>query len=326
MKMAKESGVYSEEKIKEGKEVLYDLISVKPRTFGEFRNPHYRGSPFFHSHFLGVCLKRLKEEGRIAEREIGRGWSDREFYAVEGLAGKLKVKARHLGEDLYDSFVSLWRKKWVEQSTVEFSASYPPGHFSAYLAYCTMERDRTEEGRKSGWEAVSEEGPSFNRVKGKKSTVSGDVTLELGVLNARGCGRWYDEVSLSATFRRASKEEMRVPPSAHGKYGRKIIGGISEIGFRSQVTELYADRVLVAAGREDGSVDAEKAEAIIGELESLVPDKHSVVTEPMLREFYCQRARTPKDLERHEELVAYLRRRTAEKAGRLCREIPMQCA
>ncbi|MFQ6010538.1 MAG: hypothetical protein ACE5J7_05490 [Candidatus Aenigmatarchaeota archaeon] len=316
MAKAKESGVYEEEKIEDAKEVLYSLIDLEPRTFGGFRADQYSGSPFYHTHFLGICIKRLKEEGRIAEREIIRpdGKPDTEFYAIEGMVENIKIKAKHFKDDLFDSFVSLYKKKWVEEDTDGITKTYSPGCFSSYLTFCTMQRNK---GRKSGWKICSENRSHYKRVKGKRSTVSGDVTIELDVLNSRGDGPWYDEVSFNATFRRAKKEEMRILPSKHKRYLKKIFNSISEISLRSQVTELYADRVIVAAGLKDGSVDVERLNDIVDEVETLYPDKHWDVVEPMVRNFYAPRVEKKSDLERHEELVIYLRQRIGEKTDRL---------
>ena len=314
--MSKASGVYDEEKVGEAKEVLYSLIQVKPRTFSHFKDPKYEGSPLAHTHLLGLCVQKLREEGRVAKREImyEDGRRDTEFYAIERLVDEIKHKVLQFGRNIKDSFVSLYRKGWVEEKSEGISFKYSPGHFSTYLASCSLRRSS---GKESGWDVAYRERSDHSRMHGTLDTVSGDVTMELDVINSRGDGPWYDQVSFSATFRRAKKRKMRIITSKQEKYVKKIFDRLSEIGMRSQVTELYSDRIIAASGKEDGSVDTDRMNNIIDEIGTLCPDTYWKVTEPLLRDYYVPKVKKKSDLDRHDELVDYLRKRTAEKSSRM---------
>ncbi len=200
------------------------------------------------SYVASVALQELREEGKIYVEKIG-GEGKELFLAVSSLPRIMSLRVFDTAKKLKDGVVSRYTKdgEWVESKISSTVSRYPPHHFSAYLGYNTLKRDEKSETRPSGWEIEYE---PWERVDARKSTISGDVALDLSIINARfpKYDSEYDELNLKGKFRRKKGREARVfGLGSYRRYLDKIARDMQEIAARTQTLDAFS-KVIVSVG------------------------------------------------------------------------------
>jgi len=219
--------------------VVYEMIDLQPRTFGELRHLFGEGSPLRATGVLSNCLEVLQTRGAILSTDFPTAQQTKYFVAStvgERIASKMSLWKRGVG-DVFRQKV--FRREVAEAGSAEVSQSYERNSFSAFFGNCTLAR------KGSGFEVEEYRDWEFVRAKGARGTVK-DVELQVEVLNARfpNYNSENDQLKIRGSFKRPLGRAQRIPETAQRRYVAKFFNCLQEVGERTQVLTMQANGLL----------------------------------------------------------------------------------
>ncbi len=232
--------------------VVYEMIDLQPRTYGELYGLFGKGSPLRVAGVLSNCLEVLQTRRTILSTDFQTAQQTKYFVAStvgERIASKMSEWKRDVGDAFRQK---VFGRKVAEAGSAEVSQSYEKNSFSAFLGNCTLAREGSgfeiEEYRE--WELV--------RAKGARGTVK-DVELEVEILNTRFPNYKFenDQLKIRGNFKRPVGRTLRIPETAQRRYVAKVFKCLQEVGERTQVLTMQANGLLYNfRGEKSGALKA----------------------------------------------------------------------